>query len=265
MYFNMKAKLLLAVLLLSVVVTARSDSTPQELPFVQDWSATNLITKENDWSGVPGFMGCRGDKLVAKPGTSPQIVTADGATTPVNVLANQKNPNSLRTGGLAEFDSVADPVVAMKGSATAGAPSLVLNLTTIGKKNIAVGYKLRDIDGAANNAAQAVAFQYRTNTNATYTDLASAFAPDATTGPSLATLVTPIVALLPAEANDQPLVQVRWITTNAEGNDEWVGIDDITVIGDAIAAAPTPGETAKGETNRTPVKPLRSPRDSSNP
>ena len=61
------------------------------------------------------------------------------------------------------------------------------------------------------------------------------------------------------------LVQVRWITANADGNDEWVGIDDITVIGDALAAAPAPVETAKGETNRTPVKPLRSPRDLSNP
>jgi uncharacterized protein len=247
------------------IVCARADSAPQELPFVQDWPATNLITTDNDWANVPGFMGYRGDKLIAKPGISPQTVTADGASTPVNILAHQRNPNSLRTGGLASFDALPDPVVALKGSATAGAPSLALNLTTRGKKNIAVGYKLRDIDGAANNAVQAVAFQFRVNVNATFTDIPAAFAPDATTGPSLATLVTPIVALLPAEANDQPLVQVRWITTNAEGNDEWVGIDDITVIGDAIGAPPPAASDSAKQTNREPVKPLRSPRDASNP
>jgi uncharacterized protein len=247
------------------IANSRADNAPQEIPYVQDWTATNFITTDNNWSNVPGFTGYRGDKLVAKPGISPQTVTADGATTPVNILANQKNPNSLRTGGLAEFDSLSDPVVALKGSATAGAPSLVLNLTTHGKKNIAIGYKLRDVEGSANNAAQAVAFQYRVNTNATYTDVPAAFAPDATTGPGTATLVTPIVALLPAEANDQAVLQVRWITTNADGNDEWVGIDDITVIGDALVAVPTPSDATRADTNGAPVKPLRSPRDASNP
>ncbi|MSU57696.1 MAG: hypothetical protein EXS35_05860 [Pedosphaera sp.] len=261
----MKTKLVVASLFSALTVTvARADGTPQELPLVQDWSATNLISTENDWSGVPGFMGYRGDKLVPKPGVNPQTVTADGAGTPVSILANQKNPNTLRTGGLAEFDTLADPVVAFKGSATAGAPSLVLNLTTNGKKNIAVGYKLRDIDGAVNNAVQAVAFQYRVNTNATYTDIPSAFAPDASTGPSLATLMTPIVALLPSDTGDQPLVQVRWITTNSDGNDEWIGIDDITVIGDALAGAPAAAASVHGDTNRAPVKSLRSPRDLSN-
>jgi Bacterial Ig-like domain len=44
------------------------------------------------------------------------------------------------------------------------------------------------------------------------------------TGPSLATLVTPIDVTLPTNANNQAKVQVRIMTTNAAGNDEWVGI-----------------------------------------
>ena len=50
---------------------------PQKLPFVQDWSNPALLTQENDWSNVPGFVGYRGDKLAAKPGVNPQTITAD--------------------------------------------------------------------------------------------------------------------------------------------------------------------------------------------
>lgn len=234
----------------------QANEVPQKLPFVQDWSNAALVTQENDWDQVPGFVGYRGDKLAAKPGGNPQSITADGNATPVNVLANQKSPNSLRTGGVAEFDGIPNPTIALKGSATAAAPMLVLNLETKGKHNIAVGYKLRDLDGSANNAVQPIALQYRVATNSAYVDVPAAYAPDATTGPGVATLVTPIVVVLPADANDQPLVQVRWVTANAEGNDEWVGIDDIAVIGDDLAAA-APADSWVEEANK-PFKPQRS-------
>ena len=59
-----------------------------------------------------------------------------------------------------------------------------------------------------------------------------------------ATLVTPVSAVLPAAANNQPLVQVRVMTTNAAGNDEWVGVDDISVVaGPDPEPTPTPTPT----------------------
>jgi hypothetical protein len=253
--------LLAAALGVTLLLPARADNTPQEIPFVQDWANASLITKDNDWSDVPGFMGYRGDKLAAKPGANPQAITQPGTDTPLSALANQKNPNTLRTGGVAEFDGIADHTVALKGSATASAPFLLLNLSTKGKQNVAVGYKLRDIDSSANNAVQAVAFQYRVGTNAPFTDLLAAFVPDATTGPNLATLVTPIIIVLPAEANDQPLVQVRWITANAEGNDEWVGVDDIAVIGDNLGATSPAKDAKRTDIPANSGKSLRSPKD----
>jgi hypothetical protein len=246
---------------LTMVATLRADDVPQKLPFVQDWSNVGLITVENDWSSVPGFVGYRGDKFASKPGANPQTITADGNSSPMSALPNQKNPNTLRTGGVAEFDSLPNPTVALKGSANASAPMLVLNLDTKGKQNIAVGYKLRDLDGSANNAVQAVALQYRVATNAAFIDLADAFAPDATTGPGVATMVTPMVVMLPAAANDQSHVQVRWITANAESNDEWVGVDDIAVIGDDLAEKAVETKRDSGESKV--VKPVRSPKESS--
>lgn len=238
-------KILVPTLLLVALLAApvRADDKPLKPPVVEDWSNGSRITTDNDWSGVPGFMGYRGEKLAGKPGMNPQSISMDGLNTSVNVLANQKNPNSLRTGGVAEFDGIANPTVAIKGSGSASAPFLLLNLDTQGKHNITIGYKLRDIEASSGNAEQPVALQYRAQLNGPFIDIPGAFVPDASTGPNLATLVTPIVVILPAEANDKPLVQVRWITANAVGNDEWIGIDDIAVIGDDLAvavAAPKP-------------------------
>src|SRR5206468_2265654 len=39
-----------------------------------------------------------------------------------------------------------------------------------------------------------------------------------------------VAVSLPAVVENQPQVQLRWITTDAVGADEWVGIDDICVV-----------------------------------
>lgn len=238
-----------------------ADNVPQPLPFGQNWSNTSLLNANNDWSAVPGFMGYRGDKLAAAPGANPQTITAEGTSTPVDLIPNKKNPNTFRTGGVAEFE-LENPTVAIKGSATASAPFLLLNLNTKDHRKIIVAYNLRDLDGSANDAVQPVAFQYRVGTNGPFTDIPEAFVADASSGPAFATLVTPMTVTLPAEAEDQPHIQLRWITTNAEGNDEWIGIDDIAVIWQDT------GESTKGTKSKPAEKPgerLHSPKDSANP
>src|SRR5229473_2252709 len=68
--------------------SALADTTPQTLPFSQNWTNTGLITTNNDWSGVPGIIGYRGDALTSSTAVDPQTVVADGSGTPVNVNAN---------------------------------------------------------------------------------------------------------------------------------------------------------------------------------
>ncbi len=128
------------------LLTASADNTPQTIPFTQNWTNTGLITAANDWSGVPGIIGYRGDALTASPGTDPQTIVADGSATPVNVMANQTAPNTNTTGGIAEFE-ITNPVVALQGSGTADAPHLVIHLNTTGQSNITAAYNVRDIDG----------------------------------------------------------------------------------------------------------------------
>ena len=216
---------------------AHADSTAQMLPFSQNWSNTGLITTNDDWSGVPGITGYRGDGLTSVNDVDPQTVVADG-TSVIDVNANQTNPNTFTTGGVTEFH-IADPVVALTGSGTADAPFILITINTTGQSNINVAYNLRDIDGSTDNAAQQVALQFRVGNTGNFTNVPAGYVADATTGPSLATLVTPVSATLPAAADNQPLVQVRVITTNATDNDEWVGIDDISIASLVTPTDPT--------------------------
>ena len=238
--------LLVAGLLPLAASSAMADSVAQALPFSQSWSNTNLITTNDDWSGVPGIVGYRGDGLTAVNDVDPQTVIADGSTTPVDVNANQTNPNTFTTGGVAEFH-ISDPVIALQGSGTADAPHILIHVDTTGDTNVTVAYNLRDIDGSADNAVQQVALQYRIGSTGNFTNLPAGYVADATTGPSLATLVTPVSVVLPPDASNQPLVQVRVITTNASGNDEWVGVDDISITPGEADAAPTVQSTTPAD------------------
>jgi hypothetical protein len=60
----------------TIVPTA--DTTAQAVPFAQDWSNSDLITTSDDWGGVHGIAGYRGDGLVSTTGIDPQTVLGEG-------------------------------------------------------------------------------------------------------------------------------------------------------------------------------------------
>lgn len=200
--------------------------------FTQDWSNADLITSNNSWASVPSIEGYRGDNLTTTTGVNPQTVVAAG-TSPLNVEANATDPNTLSLGGVAEFQ-LTNPTIALQGSTSADAPFLLIYLNTAGVTNTQVSFNLRDVDGSSDNVVSPVALQYRVGTTGNFTNLPLGFTADATTGPNQATLVTAVSAILPDATNNQSQVQVRIITTDAAGIDEWIGIDDIT-----ITASPT--------------------------
>jgi hypothetical protein len=243
------------------------------LPFSQAWSDTGLISRDDDWGGVAGLVGHRGDGLTSVPGTDPRLVVADGSGTPVDVNANKTDPRAVGlAAGVTEFE-LPDPVVALQGSATAGAPHLVVSLDTRGRSGVTVSYRLRDIDASSNaNAVQAVSLQYRVGAVGDFAAVPGGFVADATTGPGTATLVTPVSAVLPSAADDTPLVQLRILTTDAVGQDEWVGVDDIEVeasgqvCGPPVPSTPPPpdgsppaGPPSAGPPPSTPPRPSPGP------
>jgi len=207
---------------------AFANSTVQTLPFSQDWTNTGLITTNDDWSGVPGIEGFRGDSITGSTGVDPQTLLAADDPGVIDVNANQTNPTTFSTGGTAEFE-ITDPVVAIQGSGTADAPYLRASLATTSQTNVTVHYNLRDLDASTDDSTQQVALHFRVGNSGAWTNVPAAYIADASGGPSTATLVTPVCAVLPVAAENQALVQIRIMTSNAAGNDENIGVDDIVV------------------------------------
>ncbi len=252
--------------------TVLANSSAQTLPFSQNWSNIGLITTNDDWAGVPGIEGFfLNNAAVSTTGVDPQTILGDtfgaGTTTvDLDVIANQTNPNTLANGGVAEFHTTlqaggdsTNPTIALNGSGTADAPFAIFHLNTTGQSGITVSYNLRDLDCSIDNSTQPVALQFRVGNTGNYTNLPAGFVADASarvngvaTDTANCTLVTPVSTALPAAADNQPLVQVRVISTNAVGNDEWIGIDDISVttgvVGDVApsVASTVPTDNATG-------------------
>ena len=221
--------------------------------FTQDWSNAGLITTDGNWDLVPSIIGYRGDDITSATGINPQTLLGDG-TVVVNVEANETNPNTFTTGGVAEF-AITNPTIALQGSGIADAPHIVLFLNTTGVSNVIFSFNARDIDGSADNAIQPIAVQYRVGATGAWTNLPTAFVADATTG-GTATQATAVSVILPTAAESQAQVQVRVITANAVGRDEWVGIDDISVTSTPGAAATVSiadAAVAEGNTGNTPL------------
>lgn len=201
----------------------------------QNWSDAGLITTADDWSGVPSIQGFRGDDITATIDADARTLTGDGTVT-LDVNVNQTAPDSFATGGVAEF-AITDPVVALNGSGTADAPYLVLYLDASGRQDVRVQFNARDIDASADNAAQQLNVQYRVGSSGAWINVPGGYDADVTSGNS-ATETTAFDVILPAGANNQAQVEVRIMTVNATGSDEWVGIDDINVSSATFTGGP---------------------------
>jgi hypothetical protein len=211
----------------------------QGTAFTQDWTNVGLITANDDWSGVPSINGFLGDdSTTTTADINTQTIVVPFAT--IDVIANQASV-ALTNGGVAEFDGIADPVVALQGSGTADFPHIDIRLDTSNCSSTAnrlnITYDIRDIDNTVDSAVQQAALQYRVGNTGNYTNVPAGYVADATTGPSIATLVTPIAVTLPAVTQGVPQLHVRIMTSNATGSDEWIGIDNIKVVCGVLSAA----------------------------
>ncbi|MGZ6962267.1 MAG: Ig-like domain-containing protein, partial [Ilumatobacteraceae bacterium] len=207
--------------------------------FFQDWSTTDaLLNVANDWSNVPSINGYQGLGLSSPAGKNPSLITGENVTA-TQVFIDQTNPNTFTSGGVAEF-RITDPTIALQGSGTGQAPNIVLYLDASGRQDLHFSVDLRDIDGSADNSTQQVAVQYRVGDSGPWVSLPNGYVGDASQGPSLSGLVTKLSIDLPAAANNQSQVEIRIITADAVGSDEWIGVDNIKVTSNAMALDTTP-------------------------
>ena len=219
----------LALGLASAPADADVSSRILTFPYTQNWSNADLITDNNDWSNVTGVQGYLGGGLTGATGTDPQTLT--GETTDTNVLAN--STASVNNGGVIE---VQGDTIAIQGSGSASAPHVTFRLDLTGQTAVSFGFNARDLDASADNATQQIAVQYRVGDTGAFTNLPAGYIADATTASS-ATQLTARSVPLPAGVEGQSSVFVRVMTTNAVGNDELVGIDDVNITATAGTAS----------------------------
>jgi len=223
-------------------------STPFSLQggdFFQDWSNADLITANDDWSGAPSLTGYLGNGTGAT-----SVLDTRAALGDVDVNANQTKPDTFTTGGVSELQ-IDNPVVAFQGSGTAKVPSLVLWLDATGRHDVTVSFDLRDVDAGA-NTTQSFNVQYRVGDSGDWANVEGAYLADASVE---GTSSTHKEFTLPASADGQGLIQVRFLTADASGSDELLGVDNIRVTSaaggadDAVAPTligATPADNASG-------------------
>jgi uncharacterized protein len=93
-------------------------------------------------------------------------------------------------------------------------PYLVFYVNSLGRTGLAISYELTDIDGGSNNWVSPVALQYCVGSTGPFTNLPAGYVADATQGPNISGLVTTRNVALPPDSFNQPVVQLRLITTS---------------------------------------------------
>ncbi|HEV7659245.1 MAG TPA: Calx-beta domain-containing protein [Allosphingosinicella sp.] len=202
------------------------------------------LNTNDDWSMVPSIVGYLGSGLTTTEGVDPRTLTAPDPNPIVSVIVNQTDAANVALGalgGIAEFEGPPNSMIGLGGSDTADAPYLVLYLDSTGRKHVEVSFLARDLEPLATSDSSATQFvvQYRTSTTGAWVNVY--YNADITRTPEVSAGGIGVNVALPADADNCATLEVRLMTTNAVGNDEWVGITQISVSSDN-AIVPPQGE-----------------------
>ncbi|MFN3530730.1 MAG: T9SS type A sorting domain-containing protein [Bacteroidia bacterium] len=231
----MKMKLTLFALaaLFSTAALAQSNPVPQPLPYVQNFGTSDIFPYP------AGIQGWRTDVL-----TYPTTVAAVNAAS----FSNRNTQADFDFAGLiaGTITSTQDLNAATTGTSNsrllvslgARGLALVAGVNTVGSQNIRVGYTISFTEFVgANDTALLCQLQYRVGTSGAFTDVPNGlFSTDsfAVRGDSM--VLSNLV--LPAAANNQPEVQVRWLIYSLSeipvGSRLSVAIDNLNIQGDPL-------------------------------
>lgn len=218
----MKLKLLIVALFCSVLGWGQTNPTAQTLPY----SFTSLGT-----TTLPAGMA------VHRFGTSAGAIPTTRTTFPAT--GDLPNVTIANSGGWMAENANGVSMLA-SGSQSAGA--VVVAINTTGNTNILVQWKAGTVLQQT-SLDNSVALQYRIGTTGTWTDVGTT-----TTYTSQGKVAGDVSAVLsenlPAAADNQAVVQVRWVywvSNGASGSRDRINIDDISITGTTgcVAAAIT--------------------------
>ena len=212
---------------------AAANTTPQALPFTQDWTNTGLITVDDNWAARARHRRLpRRRRSPPRPAVDPQTVRRRRITPrrrrdrepdqPRHV--HDRRRRRVRRSPTRSSRSRARAPRARRTSSSTSTPPGSRPSPSPTTCATSTAPPTTPCSRSPCSTASARAAPSPTSRRAS--------SPTRRPGPSLATLVTP-VSVAAAGRGGQPAASSRSaiITTDAVGNDEWVGVDDISVTG----------------------------------
>lgn len=222
----MRKPLLLAWLLLPLMTLAQATNpAPQSIPYQQDFSAL-----AHSATALPA--GWQGWTLSGSPSGSFNVLPAAGdKALTANVTASSTANGILNYNGKVGFLN--------SGSVD---NAVVLSINTSGSTNVSAQYTVMTLrnpyDSSANTRINEVVLQYRVGVTGNFISLPATLyrnngVQQTTSGVTLPQNPLPAQVLLPAECENQPVVQLRWVNRqiSGAGSRPSFAIDDIQIGG----------------------------------
>ncbi|WP_160748047.1 S-layer family protein [Flavobacterium sp. Sd200] len=172
--------------------------------------------------------------------------TSAGAIPTTRTTANGTGdlPNS-QTNNSGSWKYEGNNGISMLASGSQSAGAVVVAIVTTGRTSVTVNWRAGTILQQASRD-HSVALQYRVGTTATWTDVGTTTT-YTSAGKSDGDFSGTLTEVLPAAANNQAVVQVRWIyweSAGSSGSRDRIAVDDISITSSVMATAPTVSTTA---------------------
>lgn len=203
-------------------VQGQSDPTPQTLPFSTDFSSMGSTTElpAGIAAWLNGYNNSKAAALVSTPSADAPIV-ATGAK---------------QSGGASVYNYTAGSgnrlYIQLSANAANGSDQIAAAINTLGKSGIQVAYDVELINNQTRSVG--VTLQYRVEQSGGMGEWIEVPSTDYTSKERAESDVVSIEAMLPAEAENKAVVQLRWVTyENVEagvgGSRDGVAIDNIVI------------------------------------
>lgn len=218
-------------LLTGGAVNAQTNPTAQTIPYTQDFGTTTFTTPPAGfavWNGVNG--GTTNTQALAEssaPAGNATLAVATAATTTGGAFGYAVSGNGKL-------------YIQTSSNTTNGANQPILAIDTTGQTNITLSYEVDSISAQPREVG--IVSQFRVGTTGPWTTItpASGSNPYSQTAGTTG-LKTTVSAAIPALAEGQPVVQIRWALWRAgSGNSSGLAIDNVSVTTGAVVPDTTP-------------------------
>ena len=216
-------------------VWAQSNPVALNVPVSQNWGTGNFSILP---IGFAAWNGLNRNEISTKAAAEASTPTGDASI-------NATSPGATggcygyAIGGNARF------AIVTSGNGTNGVNQLAMAINTTGRTNISISYDL--ISVTANTRTVGVVCQYRVGTSGAWTTLTGTGNPYVQSGGTAGT-VTHASVTLPAAAENQPVVQVRWAVWRGTegGSSSAFAIDNIAVTAGTLTTPSLLGVSLSG-------------------